>query len=106
MIEYRTKQEGDFSDALPASESDSSESHPTRASTAHGPPHQERAATGQARSHHLRGSPGDQQHSDCSPVAGRLLNGATLAGSLGRSPGAGSERSNNMQSKKILSRHS
>src|SRR5437016_13818036 len=85
MIEYRAKQEVDFSDALPAIESDSSESHPTRASATHGPPRQERAATGQARSHHLRSSPGNQQHQDCSTVAGRLRNGAALARSLARS---------------------
>src|SRR6266699_3562185 len=52
MIEYRTKQEGDFSYALPASASDSPESPPTRPTPAAGQAHHERAATGQARSHH------------------------------------------------------
>ncbi len=62
MIEYRAKQEGDCSYALPASESDSLEFSPTRPSPAAGQAHHERAAAGQARSHHLRSSWGNQQH--------------------------------------------
>src|SRR6266567_6804100 len=85
MIEYRAKQEGDFSYALPASESDSPESPPRRPSPAAGQAHHERAAAGQARSPHLRSSWGNQQHQDCATPAGGLRNGAALARSLARS---------------------
>src|SRR4051795_178230 len=63
MIEYKVKPcEGDFSHALSASETASSQPFATRAFATDGSAHDECTATGQARSHHPGSRRGNQQH--------------------------------------------